>query len=275
MTDYQYALGFAAYALTHPEVGEPITDEYPDGPLTYQNTTEGKLIYDRNARIIGFLKAGADLTVTADILHVRKSPSTAAAILDDLPRGCPVHQLFAASVQADSHTWVYVQAPSRQTEGWVASEYLSSSEPSDDGELSMEPDHAFSFEELWPCIQAAGAEFGFDPRILAGMVMQESNFVNLRYHQDKTGHGLLGLDDNGLLPDFEVWSGSSVGRGVGAAIIPPMLQLRYAAKVLAGYTERFGPTGYRAWYTGPGRWQSADGDLYQQLIEAHIRELFG
>lgn len=144
------------------------------------------------------------------------------------------------------------------------------------GELTSEPDHLFSFEELWPTIKSAGNEFGFDPQVLAGIMKQESGFRNWRVHRDGTGHGLLGLDDNGMLPGFEGWSGISVGRGHNAVSIPIVPQIRYAAFALADYARRLGGpyAAARAWHRGQGQMNDSLGQNYERLIRAHVATLF-
>jgi hypothetical protein len=144
-------------------------------------------------------------------------------------------------------------------------------------DLTDEPDHLFSFEELWPTIKAAGDEFGFDAQVLAGIMEQEGGFRNWRVHRDGTGHGLLGLDDNGLLPDFERWSGITVGRGQSAISIPIAPQIRYAAHALADYADRLGGpyAAARAWHRGEGQMNDTRGQQYETLIRAHVADLFG
>lgn len=146
----------------------------------------------------------------------------------------------------------------------------------DPGSLTDEPDHLFTFEQLWPVIKAAGSEFGFDAQVLAGIMEQEGGFRNWRVHLDGTGHGLLGLDDNGLLPDFERWSGISVGRGQSAISIPIVPQIRYAAHALADYANRLGGpyAAAQAWHRGEGLMNDTRGQQYEQLIRAHVAELF-
>jgi hypothetical protein len=143
--------------------------------------------------------------------------------------------------------------------------------------LPDDADHAFTFAELWPHIQAAAERYGADARVLAAMVAQESSFVNWRVHRDGHGHGLLGLDDRGLLPEFEAWSGLDVGRGTDAISIPPELQLDFAARWLATATERYGSAlnAARVWHRGPGAWMDEQGDYYDGRIRARIAELFG
>lgn len=145
------------------------------------------------------------------------------------------------------------------------------------GGFSMEPDHQFSLAELWPLIQEYSNASGTDPRILAGMVQQESTYHNYRVHRDGTGHGLLGLDDNGLLADFEAWSGLSVGRGPSASIIPVEPQLEFAARQLRRYQDAYPGegeyVGARAWHAGGGGRNSNRGQDYERLIRARIAEL--
>jgi hypothetical protein len=181
------------------------------------------------------------------------------------------------------HAWRNVRTRSG-TNGWVASTYLADVEPSDfadpagglgDG-LSMEPDHQFTFAELWPVIEAATAEYGADPQVMAGVIEQESTRHNYRVHLDGTGHGLAGLDDHGLLPDFERWSGLAIGRGATAAIIPPGMQIAYLALTLAAYSARLGSPyqAARAWHRGESQWGDAAGDRYEALVRGHITRLF-
>ncbi|HVE84447.1 MAG TPA: LysM peptidoglycan-binding domain-containing protein [Myxococcales bacterium] len=154
------------------------------------------------------------------------------------------------------------------------------------GPLTTEPNHQFSLGETWPYIKQYANQYGFDPHVLAGMVQQESGFKNYQVHFDGTGHGLLGLDDNGLLPDFEGWvrrtkpgqENYSAGRGAGASSIPPDWQLEYAAQKLASYKNTFGGgddyAAARAWYRGPGGMNDSLGYHYQSLIQAHVSQLF-
>jgi len=94
------------------------------------------------------------------------------------------------------------------------------------GGLSQAPNAQLSLQQLWPTIQKYAAQYGVDPKVMAGIVAQESSFKNHTVHRDGTGHGLIGLDDNGLLPDFEKFAGMSVGRGANAAIRPSKLYAR-------------------------------------------------
>lgn len=112
--------------------------------------------------------------------------------------------------------------------------------------------------------------------MLAGMVQQESTFHNYRVHRDGTGHGLLGYDDGGLLPDFEQWSGLSVGRGPTAAIIPVEPQLEFAARQLRKFQDYYGEDEYvgaRAWHAGGSGRNSDRGKSYETLIRQRIQEL--
>src|SRR5262249_10853500 len=103
------------------------------------------------------------------------------------------------------------------------------------GPLTNEPNHQVSLGGTWPYIKKDSQQYGFDPHVMAGMMQQESSFENYQVHLDQTGHGLLGIDDNGLMTDFESWvrqtkpgqEGYSVGRGANAASIPPEWQIEY------------------------------------------------
>jgi hypothetical protein len=111
---------------------------------------------------------------------------------------------------------------------------------------------------------------------MAGIIMQESGFRNFQVHRDGTGHGLIGLDDNGLLPDFERWSGMRVGRGASAATIPPEKQIEYLAMKLGEMSRQYGSpfAAARAWHRGPGAMNDSRGRHYESLIRAHIARLF-
>lgn len=142
--------------------------------------------------------------------------------------------------------------------------------------FSMEPDHAFSLTELWPLISRYSAKYDTDPKILAGMVQQESTFHNYRVHRDGTGHGLLGLDDGGLRKDFEAWSGLYIGPGPTANIVPVEPQLEFAARQLRRFQDYYGEdefVGARAWHAGGSGRNSERGKNYERLIRARIVEL--
>ncbi len=142
--------------------------------------------------------------------------------------------------------------------------------------LSSRPNAQLSLQQLWPHLLGYAKAYGADPMVLAAIVQQESSFKNHLVHRDGTGHGLIGLDDNGLLPDFEKWSGLSVGRGHGARSIPPAKQLEYLAKVIGDYTKKLGDpyAAARAWHRGVGGMNDGRGVSYQKLIEGHVRTLF-
>ncbi len=142
-----------------------------------------------------------------------------------------------------------------------------------------EPAHGdTSFRALWPMIQQYASQYGADPQIVAGIIQQESTWENHKVHRDGTGHGLIGLDDNGMLPGFEKWSKFKVGRGRTANIIPPKLQVEFLAKTIGEMTRNHGGNKWaavREWHRGLGRamWD-AKGTAYENLIRKHIRELF-
>lgn len=213
--------------------------------------------------------------VTDSGVRLRSGPGTGQPILiADIPLDVSLAALPEPAAEADGHSWRKVRT-AQGTEGWVAAEFLRRAETGP--ELTNEPDHTFTFAALWPRIQAAAEQYGADPRVLAALIAQESTFKNWRVHADGTGHGLIGLDDNGLLPDFEQWAGISVGRGQNATPIPPGLQIDYCARTLAASARTFGSAlnAARVWHRGPGLWQDARGDFYESRIRAHIEELFG
>ena len=214
--------------------------------------------------------------LTTDGVRMRAQPGTSADIVvQNLGAGATVTQLSSQTVDADGDTWRNVKTTDGQV-GWVSAEFLQSPAAVGDN-LTDDADHVFGFAALWPTIQVAAGRFGSDPQVDAAIVQQESGFTNFRVHRDGTGHGLIGLDDNGLLPDFEQWSGLSVGRGATAISIPPKLQIEYLSKAIAAYTLQYGSAmiAARVWHRGPGLWQDSLGQQYEDLIRAHIQSLFG
>ena len=137
---------------------------------------------------------------------------------------------------------------------------------------------------MWPTIDKYARQYGFDSKVLAAIIDQESTFKNYIVHFDGTGHGLLGPDDGGLLPDFEAWvrnnkSGQTnfyVGRGANAISIQPEWQIEYAAMKLASYSQLYGGdyVAARAWHSGVGGRNIADAFQYETLIRNHVAELF-
>lgn len=131
-------------------------------------------------------------------------------------------------------------------------------------------------QQLWPHIQAYAKKYGADPKVLAGIVQQESGFKNYLVHRDGTGHGLIGLDDNGLLPSFEKWAGEHYGRGYGAKAIEPEKQIEFLAKTIGEYADKYGGSlaAARAWHRGEGAMNDSLGHNYQDLVQGHVRDLF-
>ncbi len=64
--------------------------------------------------------------VNASTLRMRDEPTTAAAILTELPRGTGVEQLDDQRITANGHQWIHVRAMAgdRPTSGWVAATFL-------------------------------------------------------------------------------------------------------------------------------------------------------
>ncbi len=135
-----------------------------------------------------------------------------------------------------------------------------------------------SFQALWPMIQQYSSKHGADPKVVAGIIAQESTWENHKVHRDGTGHGLIGLDDRGMLPAFEKWSKFKVGRGHSARIIPPALQVEFLAKNIGEMTRNHNGNPWaavREWHRGlgPAMWD-AKGSKYENLIRGHINKLF-
>jgi hypothetical protein len=168
----------------------------------------------------------------------------------------------------------------------IATEIMKSPEyqSHNPGGLTNEPNHTFSLNELMPTIQRYAAQYGTDARVLAAIVAQESSFTNHLVHRDGTGHGLIGLDDGGLKPDFEQWvrntkgvPGYTIGNGANAISIRPDWQMEYLAKTIAELTPKYGGNimmAAREWHTGAGGVFSGEGALYEQLIRQRMSELF-
>lgn len=141
--------------------------------------------------------------------------------------------------------------------------------------LPQTRDAELSLQQLAPWIHKYAAQYGVDPMKIAGVVAQESSFINHDVHRDGTGHGLVGLDDKGLLPDFERWSGLRVGRGRQARVIAPEKQIEFLARTLANFTERFGDdwSAVRAWHAGAGGRNRPHAREYEGLIRGRFDEV--
>lgn len=137
-------------------------------------------------------------------------------------------------------------------------------------------DAQLSLQQVWPYVEQYARQYGADPHVMAGIIMQESGFKNWGVHRDGTGHGLIGLDDNGLLPSFERWSGLNIGRGRNARTIPPEKQVEFLAKTIGELTRRHGNAfaAAREWHRGRGGMNDSRGRHYESLIRAHISRLF-
>ncbi|MBZ4415674.1 C39 family peptidase [Myxococcus sp. RHSTA-1-4] len=154
--------------------------------------------------------------------------------------------------------------------------YTSSPTTTQASGLPQGRDAQLNLQQLWPYIEKYAQKYGADPKVLAGIVAQESSFKNHGVHRDGTGHGLIGLDDNGLLPSFEKWSGMQVGRGANAKTIPPEKQMEFLAKTIGDLTKKHGSSlaAAREWHRGAGAMNDARGYDYQSKIQNHINTLF-
>lgn|GEM_PF-4424926 len=142
--------------------------------------------------------------------------------------------------------------------------------------LPQTRDAEIDLDALAPWIQKYSQKYGANPQLVAAVVAQESSFINHRVHRDGTGHGLIGLDDNGLLPDFEDWANVNVGRGRRANTIAPEKQIEFLAMKLAELTEKFGGDEWeavRAWHAGVRGRDRSNGREYESIIRDRIPEI--
>jgi soluble lytic murein transglycosylase-like protein len=142
--------------------------------------------------------------------------------------------------------------------------------------LPQHRDASISKAKLAPWIEKYAAKHGSNPQLVAAIVAQESSFINHGVHDDGTGHGLIGLDDNGLLPDFERWSGTRVGRGRRANTIAPEKQIEFLAKKLADLTDKFHGNEWeavRAWHGGVKGRNRPHAKQYETIIRGRISEI--
>jgi len=195
---------------------------------------------------------------------------------------------FGTSVPQIQQLNPWITNPDQIQAGWVIKVPGGTANPGPGpvpaGPLTNELNHQFSLAETWPYIKQYSQQYGFDPHVMAGMMQQESSFKNYQVHFDQTGHGLLGIDDNGLMSDFESWvrqtkpgqESYSVGRGADAASIPPEWQIEYAAKTLAEKSRYYGSDSAAArwWHRGPGMMNDSAGYNYESLVKTHMANLF-
>ncbi len=148
---------------------------------------------------------------------------------------------------------------------------VSSLEP-----FSTRADAKIGFNALYPSLQKIARKYKVDVKLLSAVVYQESTFTNWRVHPDGTGHGLVGLDDNGLLLDFERWACMKVGRGQLARTIPVAPQLEFLGMRMKQMVRKYGNSmaAARAWHRGAGGMWDALGDKYANLITNRINQLF-
>lgn len=131
------------------------------------------------------------------------------------------------------------------------------------------------YEALRPSIERHAQTYGVDPVMVAALIRQESRFRNYRVHMDGTGHGLAGLDDNGLRREFERWSGLYIGPGRNANVVSADKQIEFVARRLAQSKNRYGSEGaaVREWHRGAGNMNDARGHAYERLLRGHRTEI--
>lgn len=136
-------------------------------------------------------------------------------------------------------------------------------------------DLALGFDLCWPEVRYYADLYGADATVMAGIIQQESSWVNRLVHDDGHGRGLLGLDDRYGLIEFQQWCGSSwIGDGPDGSIAP-VLQIEFLAMWLSEKTTVYGTSieAARAWHAGEAGRDSAEGVLYESLVRDHIRSL--
>jgi hypothetical protein len=136
--------------------------------------------------------------------------------------------------------------------------------------LNAEGNHQFTESELWPAIEAAAKRYGIPPRVIAGIIAQESSMKNLLLHKDGTGRGLVGLDPSGELDNFERWSGAKTGTSKAPLPISPLRQIEFLALRLSEMKKDKGSlrSAVSAWHTGGALDQE-----YLRLVEEDMGRL--
>jgi soluble lytic murein transglycosylase-like protein len=132
---------------------------------------------------------------------------------------------------------------------------------------------------MMPHIDKLSKAFGIDRNVVAAIIYQESRGKNLLVHKDGTGHGLIGLDDNGRLSDFEQFVGKTFKRGHKIKEpLPARGQIDYLVDTLSESRKRYGgdmDRAIREWHRGPSKKAQDDelGKFYNKLID-RISEQF-
>ncbi|MGA9521686.1 MAG: hypothetical protein WBV82_09490 [Myxococcaceae bacterium] len=172
-----------------------------------------------------------------------------------------------ADANANHHANTYANGWGQQTGGGGGYVYPSYdySQPNDYQyrDLSTAKDATFNWAQMKPEVTKYAKAHGVDPHLLAAVMLQESGidqknptWKNWKVHHDGTGHGLIGLDDAGKLPEFEKWLHDSnkvdyLPKLKNADAIKPEWQIEYLAKELATSQKKYGQMGAAIlWHTG-------------------------
>ncbi|MGA9522413.1 MAG: hypothetical protein WBV82_13170 [Myxococcaceae bacterium] len=127
---------------------------------------------------------------------------------------------------------------------------------------SLDPiaNKAYTYGELKPYIDASAKKYGVDPYLIAGMLKKESTFTNWIHHKNPQAHGLIGVTENGMLPEFEAFASQQLGKkvtygkGTNAKPLHPDLQIEFLAKKLDEIKKKHGLQSHQqaagAWYLG-------------------------
>ena len=141
--------------------------------------------------------------------------------------------------------------------------------------LPTTPDLELGFDRVWPVVQPYAALYGVDAKIMAGIIAQESAWINRLTHDDGHGCGLIGADDRYLLRDLETWARSTWVSAEHRGSIAPIIQIEFLAQWIEKATQRYGSALSAAgvWHAGEKGWREGRGAAYEQLVSGHIRAL--
>ncbi len=115
-----------------------------------------------------------------------------------------------------------------------------------DRSLEAIANKAYTYGELKPYIDSAAKKYGVPPELIGGMLHKESTFTNWIHHSNPQAHGLIGVTEKGMMPEFEQFASQklnqkvSYGKGKGAKAMPPDLQIEFLAMKLDQIKNKHG-----------------------------------
>jgi predicted chitinase len=189
-----FVRGFADFALAHPEIGEPVENEWVErgtpeahDRVVRQDTTKGRLRYYEASGQILFFPVDVLAVIptfqwaSAAGVRLRTNPGTSQPILiEDLGFGRKL-QVLGGPSDADGYSWLWVETADDQVRGWVATAYLLDHEPV----ISDDPWEFWGAEQIaqcsecplarvqehWPHLAAAMQQYGvWSQRSAAAMI---------------------------------------------------------------------------------------------------------